>query len=272
MSKTHRHATPDSPFNSPTPHKKLAGQTLFLWGAVAVSGIVLAVLAFIIFRGPQAAGSQLKLEKIPFNGVEAYDYLKQLCDLGPRRSGSQAMIAQQKFLANHSEKLGAKVEYQRFTVPYPADGPDKQMIGRQVPMVNMIVRFNPAAQANQEEERAANRERIMICGHYDTLPFPLHDPDDQHGRFVGANDNGSGIAILMELGKELASIRPRWASISSSSTAKSSSSVTKASSFGVRNTLPTITQSIRRPFALAMPCCWTWWAGPIWNCPRSSTV
>ena len=85
------------------------------------------------------------------------------------------MAAQQKLLTDHFEGLGATVEFQRFTAPYPADGLDPKMIGHDVPMANIIVRFNPAAQANQEEERAANKERIMLCGHYDTLPFPLQD-------------------------------------------------------------------------------------------------
>jgi hypothetical protein len=49
----------------------------------------------------------------------------------------------------------------------------------------------------------------MLCGHYDTLPFPLHDPVDRRGRFVGANDNGSGVAILMELGNDLAKHPPK---------------------------------------------------------------
>ncbi len=217
MNRVRRHATPVPPTNSPEPRKRLSGQTLFLWGAIAVSGLGLAALAITYycpipnFFGGRllAADSGLKLEKIPFNGARAYDYLKQLCDLGPRRSGSDAMAAQQKFLAEHFEKLGAKVEFQRFKVPYPLDGPDEQMIGHKVPMANMIVRFSPAAQANQQDERAANRERIMLCGHYDTLPFPLHDPVDRHGRFVGANDNGSGIALLMELGNELAKNPPK---------------------------------------------------------------
>ena len=208
---------PVSSTNAPRPRKPVSGQTLFLWGAVAVSGLVLAALPIIFFvdRLPAtdspvrpekipfnnrlpAASSPLRLENIPFNGARAYDYLKQLCDLGPRRSGSAAMVAQQKLLAEHFKKLGAKVEYQRFTAPYPLDGPDEQMIGRDVPMANLIVRFN-----------AENRERIMLCGHYDTLPFPLHDEVDRRGPFVGANDNGSGIAILMELGNDLARDPPK---------------------------------------------------------------
>ena len=80
-----------------------------------------------IISAPQLLGRRLRLrlKEIPFDGARAYDYLKQLCDLGPRPSGSEAMAAQQKFLENHFEKLGAKVEFQRFKAPYPPDGPDE---------------------------------------------------------------------------------------------------------------------------------------------------
>jgi glutaminyl-peptide cyclotransferase len=192
-------ASPKSATDSPAPPKKLSGQTLFLWGSVVVSVLGLSALAFVVFGGKLfAADSTLKLENIPFNGTQAYGYLKQLCDLGPRRSGSDAMLKQQEFLKAYFEKLNAKVEFQRFKAPYPADGPDEALIGHNVPMANMIVRFGPET-----------KERIMLCGHYDTLPFPLHDKVDRRGRFVGANDNGAGIAILMELGNELAKNPPK---------------------------------------------------------------
>jgi len=207
MSKTRRRTTIIPPSNSPATRSKPSGQTLFLWGAVALSGLVLAALA-ILFGYPgisryfggrlQAAGAQLRLEDIPFNGARAYDYLKKLCDIGPRCSGSKAMAEQQKLLKKHFEDVGAKVEFQWFRAPYPSNGPNKEMIGQALPMANMIVRFNPQS-----------RERIMLCGHYDTLPFPLRDPVDRHGRFVGANDNGGGVAILMELGNELVKDPPK---------------------------------------------------------------
>jgi hypothetical protein len=73
------------------------------------------------------------------------------------------------------------------------DGPDKTMHGKTLPMANVIARFNPE-----------NRDRIMLCCHYDSLPFPLRDPVDRRGRFVGANDSGSGMAVLMEMGNALA--------------------------------------------------------------------
>jgi hypothetical protein len=163
---------------------------------VAIVAVVLIALAVVHFDGRLWAADGLK--RIPFDGARAYDYLKQLCDLGPRPSGTEAMTKQQDLLKKHFEKLGAKVEFQRFEADYPLDGPDATKIGRKVPMANIIVRWNPEA-----------RERVMICGHYDTLPFPLQDPVDKKGRFLGANDNASGVALLMELGNELAKQPPK---------------------------------------------------------------
>ena len=177
--------------------KKLSGQMLFLLGSVAVSAMVVAALWISIYGGKLwAADSRLK--DIPFDGARAYDYLKQLCDLGPRPSGSAAMTKQQEFLESHFKKLGAKVEFQRFEAEYPLDGPDETKIGHKVPMANIIVRWNPE-----------NRERVALCSHYDTLPFPLQDKENKKGRFVGANDNASGVAILMELGNEYAKEPPK---------------------------------------------------------------
>jgi hypothetical protein len=184
--------------SAPTPEShKLSGQTLFLLGSVVASAIILAALAVFIYGGKLwAADSRLK--DIPFDGARAYDYLKQLCDLGPRPSGSEAMAKQRDLLENHFKKLGAKVEFQRFEADYPDDGPDLTKRGKKVPMANIIVRWNPE-----------NRERIALCSHYDTLPFPLQDKENKKGRFVGANDNASGVAILMELGNEFAKEPPK---------------------------------------------------------------
>jgi glutaminyl-peptide cyclotransferase len=191
-----RRAAPDSP-PRPEPHKRLSGQAIFLWASVAVSGLAVAALASYHFA-PKLWAADGRLKDIPFDGERAYGYLKQLCDLGPRPSGTTAMTAQQDLLKKHFEKLGAKVELQPFEADYPADGPDETKRGHKVPMVNIIVRWNPEA-----------RERVMICGHYDTLPFPLMDKVDTHGRFVGANDNASGVALLMELGNEFAKQPPK---------------------------------------------------------------
>lgn len=140
----------------------------------------------------EAAVSRLRLEDIPFNGQRAYGYLKQLADIGPRRSGSPGMIKQQKLIIAHFQKLGARVELQKFTAPDPRDK-------SRVPMTNIIVHWKP--------ER---KERILLCTHYDTLPFPMLDRRNPQGRFVGANDGASGVALLMELGNEMKNVDSRY--------------------------------------------------------------
>jgi hypothetical protein len=130
------------------------------------------------------AGNAAAKPKNPIDSLRAFRYLQQLCDLGPRPSGSEAMRKQQEILQQHFEKLGGKVTMQSFRAKDPLGGPA-------VPMANMVVEWHP--------ER---KERILLCAHYDTRPLPDRDPDPRQrrsGAFIGANDGGSGTALLMEL-------------------------------------------------------------------------
>ncbi len=122
--------------------------------------------------------------KNPLDGMRAFRYLEQLCALGPRPSGSAAMQKQQELLREHFEKLGGKVTMQKFRAANPLGG-------ERVPMANMIVEWHPD-----------RKERILLCAHYDTRPLPDRDPNpvqQRFGKFIGANDGGSGTALLMEL-------------------------------------------------------------------------
>ncbi len=163
-------------------------QTLFLGAVVVGSCVVVGYLAlFAQPPGPaeEPTVSEFRLEDIPFDGAQAYEYLKQLCEIGPRPSGSAGMRRQQRLIAAHFNKLGGKVELQEFEAAHPLDG-------SRVPMANLIVRWHP--------ER---RERVLLCAHYDTLPLPMLDKENPKGTFVGANDGASGVAVLMELGRHM---------------------------------------------------------------------
>ena len=59
------------------------------------------------------------LKNIPFNGTEAYGYMKQLCAIGPRPSASEGMHKQQRLLADHFKTLGGVVAFQEFRVEKP---------------------------------------------------------------------------------------------------------------------------------------------------------
>lgn len=125
------------------------------------------------------------LAEIPFNGEQAYEYLKQVCAIGPRPSGSPGMATQQRMLARHFAELGGKVGLQKFRYPHP-------QTGKPVDMANLIVQWHP--------ER---KERILLAAHYDTRPYPDQDPVNPRGTFIGANDGASGVALLMELGRSM---------------------------------------------------------------------
>jgi hypothetical protein len=174
---------------------KPSGQTVLL--AAAISGSCLLVGYLLVFQNavhsaPSAAiPSRLTLADIPFDGRRAFGYLTDLCSIGPRPSGSPAMQRQQELLSTHFQKLGGKVSLQKFRVRHPHTGAT-------VPMANLIVQWHP--------ER---RERILLCAHYDTRPFPDRDPRNPQGTFVGANDGASGTALLMELAHQMAKLPGR---------------------------------------------------------------
>lgn len=120
----------------------------------------------------------------PLDAARAMGYLEQVCNLGPRYSGSQGMSQQIALLKAHFEPLADEVLEQRFLAPNPLGG-------QKVLMTNLIVRYRPELP-----------KRVVLCCHYDTRPLPDRDPNPaarRNGIFIGANDGGSGVAALMEL-------------------------------------------------------------------------
>jgi glutaminyl-peptide cyclotransferase len=144
--------------------------------------------AVLILAAPTAIAVEPSTN--PINAARAMGYLEAICAIGPRVSGSRGMIEQQKLITDHFKKLGMEVEVQRFQAAHP------QNRSRRVKMANLVVRWRPEA-----------IQRVLFCAHYDTRPFPDQDRDPQarrSGVFIGANDGGSGTALLMELGNLMA--------------------------------------------------------------------
>jgi glutaminyl-peptide cyclotransferase len=169
------------------------GQTLFLASVLAAAILLVGYLVFVLPRGDAggtAAAPPLKLSDIPFDGEAAYRVLKDLCDFGPRPSGSEGMRRQQKLLAELFAAQGGNVRWQQFRVRHP-------LTGGEVPMANLLVEWHP--------ER---KERILLCAHYDTRPWPDNDPNParRRGTFIGANDGASGAAVLAEMGRHMPSL------------------------------------------------------------------
>ncbi|HEX5105888.1 MAG TPA: M28 family peptidase, partial [Pirellulaceae bacterium] len=182
-----RTAEPRSTSRAPRP----SGTVWFYVLLLAAGGLALAGIA-TINSGSSAqrpAPSNLTLDDIPVNGERAYGYLKEICAIGPRVSGTEGMRLQQEYLQAHFEKLGGKVSRQEFAARHP-------QTGARALMANLIVEWHP--------ERT---DRILLCAHYDTRPFPDQDPVDPKGLFLGANDGASGTALLCELAHDMADVK-----------------------------------------------------------------
>src|SRR5438105_652813 len=81
------------------------------------------------FAGDRAAAAA---QEVAFDGKRAMGYLKDICAIGPRLSGTSGMTKQQKLIRDHFEKLGLKVQEQPFSA--------KQNSQKQaVAMTNLIV-------------------------------------------------------------------------------------------------------------------------------------
>jgi glutaminyl-peptide cyclotransferase len=167
-------------------HKGLAMQAVkrsrysrWLFFAV-VTAVFLGFGGFIAF----SSAKEWKASP-PFNTKRAFGNLTELCKLGPRYSGSDGMARQQDLLAEYFSKLGGEVSFQEFTVRHPETG-------KPVIMKNLIARWN-----------SNETNRVLLCAHYDTRPYPDRDPKNPKGTFVGANDGASGVAALMEVAHAL---------------------------------------------------------------------
>lgn len=130
----------------------------------------------------------------PFDGKRAYADLKAICDIGPRISGTDGMVRQQQLLVEHFTQLGATCSFQEFDVPHPETGAPTRL-------ANLIVSWHPES-----------TERVLIACHYDTRPYPDRELNVRNRKapFIGANDGGSGVALLMELGRQMSTLQPRY--------------------------------------------------------------
>lgn len=130
----------------------------------------------------------------PLDAERCFKYLTEICAIGNRASGTQGMEKQQKLIADHFAKFNCEVKFQPFDAPHP-------LTGQPVRMKNIIISWHPQA-----------TERIMLCAHYDTRPFPDREisPSAKVKAFIGANDGASGVALFMELAHHMEQLKPTF--------------------------------------------------------------
>jgi glutaminyl-peptide cyclotransferase len=124
------------------------------------------------------------------DGARALARVGHQVEAGPRIPDTPGHAAVRDWIAAELARLGARVELQAF---------DDSLPGRAFSLVNVIGHFGPAG-----------KHRIVLCAHYDTRPWCDQDPDTSRRRdpVAGANDAGSGVAVLLEVAELMAKHAP----------------------------------------------------------------
>ncbi|MCK4427871.1 MAG: M28 family peptidase [candidate division Zixibacteria bacterium] len=129
-----------------------------------------------------------------FDGKEAFGYLMEQCDLGPRNPGSEGHERCKKYLLDKLRQYTNLVKTQEFVYQDTSQN-------TKLELTNIIASFYPE-----------KKQRILLCAHWDTRPFADRDPDSslREKPILGANDGASGVAVLLEIAKVISEKKPKW--------------------------------------------------------------
>jgi len=121
-----------------------------------------------------------------FSADSAYHFISKQLDFGPRVPNTEAHVAAALWKINVLKKFAGDngVYAQRFRYP----GYD----GDTLELVNIIAAFNPSS-----------TDRILLCAHWDSRPRSDGEtnPILALEPVLGADDGGSGVAVLLELAR-----------------------------------------------------------------------
>lgn len=130
-------------------------------------------------------------EPLAVDGQRAWKRVEHQVAQGPRISGTAGNTTVREWIASELERLGGRVERQAFL---------DSSLGRPLQLTNVIGRFGPS-----------KGRRILLCAHFDTRPWSDQDPDTSKRALPvpGANDGGSGVAVLLEVAELMSRTAPK---------------------------------------------------------------
>jgi hypothetical protein len=156
-----------------------------------LSAVQSHVLAFVALLPACSAGSAMGSGST-FDEARAWKDLEHLVGLGPRPPGSDALEQTRVYLEQELSKAGLKPVRDAFEVPAPPAS------GGAMKAAHAFALANVYADLVSKDPKA---ETVILCTHFDTKI--------SSERFVGANDGGSGTAVLLELARVMAAAGPR---------------------------------------------------------------
>lgn len=153
-----------------------------------VAGLGLMILAGTCWqqrRSPRSSAQDLpKLLRVPAPtdlGSRAYHHVTQLVSYGERWSGSPGWQQSLEYIAAELRRMGLDPRRDRWRDEH-----------EQLTFEN-ISALIPGTSSN----------RIVIGAHHDTKKTQGHDDPEHNFPFVGANDSGSGVGLLLALAEVL---------------------------------------------------------------------
>ena len=154
---------------------------------------ILFIISIITFTSCSCEKLVFRATKPPeFSADQAYLYLQKICEIGPRPPASKGAKILRAMIEEILKGNADSLEKQYFDV---FDSETSSII----PMVNIIARFNTKA-----------KSRILLATHYDTRRWADYDPDpsNRDKPIIGANDGGSGVAVLLDLANIMCRVEP----------------------------------------------------------------
>lgn len=124
-----------------------------------------------------------------FSGKQAMEYVTRQVAFGPRVPGTPAHAAMAAWLDSMARARADSVTLQKWW-HHPASGDS-------VLMTNVLAQFNPKA-----------TDRVLYLAHWDTRPRADQDATDKNSPIPGADDGGSGVAVLLGIADALKKLPP----------------------------------------------------------------
>ena len=122
-----------------------------------------------------------------FDKGNAFRYLVEQCEFGPRNPGSNGYKQCLDYLQKTLSGFADTILLQSFVL-------DDLVNEKSYDLTNIIARFKVGAP-----------QQLLIGAHWDTRPWADEDPDTEkrNNPIIGANDGASGVAVILELARIL---------------------------------------------------------------------
>lgn len=167
----------------------------------SVAGIILLAAGLLAWSCKQSASgnsdtnmkeSNIIAPAAKFNGDTAYSYIKKQLAFGPRVPGSEGNRLCRDFIVNTLKRHGASnVSVQ--------EGEVVTFTKEKFPIANIMASYSPEV-----------KDRVILVAHYDTRPWADSDEREENRLkpIPGANDGASGVAVLLEIARQLNTTKP----------------------------------------------------------------